>query len=282
MHEREIERLGRDIVPGAGNLKIEHLSSGLLNEVYRILRDDAAYVLRLATEHPVRPGLELPWVVEILESAAGAGIAPRLVHADPARGVLLLRWVDGRSWLPREAQTPACIVRMADLLRRVHALPIPAKARPTSPASWIEIYRGRPDSILQEIAASKTADLAALSKPRDVVCHSDLHLQNLIECDASLMLLDWEYAHVSDPLWDVAGWSANNDFDHESQRELLTAYLGKVAAADDLARFRLLCWLYDYVCLLWSGLYLASRGDPAGSVAARATLLDARLRIPAH
>jgi thiamine kinase len=278
MHAREIARLGRDIVPGAGRLKIEHLSSGLLNEVYRILRDDAAYVLRVPSERPVRLGLELQSEIQILESAAGAGIAPRPVHADSARGILLLRWIDGRSWLPREAQSSAGIARMAELLRRVHALPVPAQARAMSPASWIGIYRGRPDPFLQETAASKTKDLAALPRPPGVVCHSDLHLQNLIECDASLMLLDWEYAHVSDPFWDVAGWSANNDFDLASQRQLLTAYLGEAPTPHQSARFRLLYWLYDYVCLLWSELYLASRRDPAGSIAARATLLDARLR----
>jgi hypothetical protein len=36
-----------------------------------------------------------------------------------------------------------------------------------------------------------------------------------------------------------------------------------------------LVWLYDYVCLLWSELYLSQRGD--GGVAARARLLAARL-----
>ncbi len=44
-----------------------------------------------------------------------------------------------------------------------------------------------------------------------VVCHSDLHPMNLICGAESLILLDWEYAHVADPLWDLAGWSANND-----------------------------------------------------------------------
>ena len=40
--------------------------------------------------------------------------------------------------------------------------------------------------------------------------------------------------------------------------------------------------LYDYVCLLWSQLYLNVRGTEANGVAERARLLDARLRVPAH
>jgi hypothetical protein len=41
-------------------------------------------------------------------------------------------------------------------------------------------------------------------------------------------------------------------------------------------------WLYDYVCLLWSALYLNTRGGGANEISRRATLLDARLRLPAH
>jgi thiamine kinase-like enzyme len=100
-----------------------------------------------------------------------------------------------------------------------------------------------------------------------------------------LILLDWEYAHVGDPLWDLAGWSANNDLEAGSQWDLLADYLQGVPAQIHWARFRLLLWLYDYVCLLWSQLYLTVRDaqDEAGKgIAKRARLLDARLHLPAH
>jgi len=95
-------------------------------------------------------------------------------------------------------------------------------------------------------------------------------------------LLDWEYAHVTDPLWDLAGWCANNDFDAETQRDLLTRYFGNSPSSSQWQRFKSLLALYDYVCLLWSQLYLSVRGTPGDSVAQRARLLDARLRLPAH
>ena len=63
---------------------------------------------------------------------------------------------------------------------------------------------------------------------------------------------------------------------------LLASYLGSAPTANDLARFSLLGWLYDYVCLLWSGIYGAAGRDPLGLIGARARQLDARLRIPAH
>jgi thiamine kinase-like enzyme len=99
-----------------------------------------------------------------------------------------------------------------------------------------------------------------------------------------LILLDWEYAHVADPLWDLAGWSANNDLAAEAQWNLLSDYLQTTPAQQEWRRLRLLLWLYDYVCLLWCELYLNVLGEQGGGagVAERARLLDARLHLPAH
>jgi thiamine kinase-like enzyme len=86
------------------------------------------------------------------------------------------------------------------------------------------------------------------------VCHSDLHVLNLVDHDSSTLLLDWEYAHVTDPFWDLAGWSANNDFEGESTHDLLASYTLRTPAPQEYRRLELLKWLYDYVCLLWCGV----------------------------
>jgi hypothetical protein len=68
----------------------------------------------------------------------------------------------------------------------------------------------------------------------------------------------------------------------EVQWSLLTHYLGNAPISSQWPRFRLLLALYDYVCLLWSQLYLSVRCAEANGVAERARLLDARLRVAAH
>jgi len=285
----DIERLCRAIVPGTGVISIQSLTSGPTSETYRVQRDGVTYALKAAAANRADFGMDMAWEARVLERAGSAGLAPQLVYCELERAVLS-RWVVGRSWSPLEVQRAANITKIAELLRRVHALSVPLPARVVSPKSWIQVYgagltrhtRDADDGALRTAAESRLQQLAELPPAAGVVCHSDLHTMNLIQVDESLTLLDWEYAHVSDPLWDLAGWAANNDFAPAIQRELLLNYLGVAPTPAQWQRMRLLMWLYDYVCLLWSELYFITRRGGVNGIRQRATLLDARLRLPAH
>jgi len=288
MQLREIEELCRAVLPGGGSIDLQPLSVGLISETFRAVRDGAAYTVKAAADDRLE-GLDPAWELGVLERAGRIGIAPRVVYADLGRAVLIARWVPGRSWSAQEAKTAANLGNMAELLRKVHALSVPTPPRTIAPLQWIEIYaqalsrRG-----LESDPALRTAALAraesALKPPHvtGVVCHSDLHTDNLLQEKETLVLLDWEYAHVADPLWDLAGWSANNDLEADVQWSLLACYQGSAPSSSQWLRFRSLLWLYDYVCLLWSQLYLDLRREAAKGIAERARFLDARLHLPAH
>jgi thiamine kinase-like enzyme len=293
-------------VPGEGEPDIHRLKGGLVNETYRVMRDGHAYVLRVAGSNPYDLGLDREWEARVLEHAVLDDLAPAVEYCDPARGILIARWVDGRSWSPTDVRQQSNISRMAALARRIHALPVPTPARVMNPGQWIEYYSAAAPgtaAALQSAAGLRLNALAALPGVDPVLCHSDLHTLNLIDRGQSLTLLDWEYAHASDPLWDLAGWSANNDLESEIQLDLLTNYAGRAPTGEESRRMRLLGWLYDYVCLLWSELYLslprgtdrygampgvttplgAMPGDSAPAattdgVSARARWLEARLK----
>ncbi len=79
------------------------------------------------------------------------------------------------------------------------------------------------------------------------------------------MLLDWEYAHAADPFWDLAGWSANNDFGDPTAARSAGELHRPAADPREYSRLRRLGWLYDYVCLLWSELYLNPQRDAGPS-----------------
>jgi thiamine kinase-like enzyme len=297
MQPLDVERLCLSIVPGAGSVQVQPLGVGLLSETYKVTRDGAPYALKVAAEHRPELGLDRSWEVRVLESAGGAGLAPRLVYSDAGGAVVVARWVAGRSWVAQDSELAANIHGIAALLRRVHALAIPALPRVISPLQWIAIYstalsqRSAPpgNPALRTAAIARAQGIAEPPLVAGVVCHSDLHAMNLLRGAESLILLDWEYSHVADPLWDLAGWSANNDLAAGAQWSLLSDYLQGAPAQQDWRRLRLLLWLYDYVCLLWCQLYSSVLGEPgpgeegaAKAIAERARLLDARLHLPAH
>jgi thiamine kinase len=284
-------------IPGEGGVEIERLGSGLVNESFRVTRDGRSYSLRLPAQG-AGLGLDHEWECRVLERAGGAGIAPRLERCDPLLGTLVMRWVEGASWTRDVALLPANIERVAALVRGVHVLDVPAPVRRLSPADWIARYSGALSSAFAGVqlragsvwtqdrltslggtAVRHLAAFGALRQAPPVLCHSDLHLGNLLEAEHRLVLLDWEYAHVSDPFWDLAGWACNTDMEANLRAELLRAYLGRTPVLAESRRLHALAWLYDYVCVLWSLVYLAERGggESARNVACRAQRVATRL-----
>ncbi|MEP6884511.1 MAG: choline/ethanolamine kinase family protein [Gammaproteobacteria bacterium] len=271
----ELQRLALRHVPGTGQPDIHRLRGGLVNETYRVLRDGVTYAVRVAAASPYDSGVDREWEARVLELAAAADLAPVVEYFDPMHGILITRWQAGRTWSPADAGRPANISRMAALARRIHALPVPPPPRLMSPAKWIDYYswgaQGGAGAALRPAALLQLDLLALLPTVTPVLCHSDLHALNVIDRGDSLTVLDWEYAHASDPLWDLAGWSANNDLEDSLQHVLLRDYLGRAPTGNEYMRLRLLGWLYDYVCLLWSELYLnlTREGRADGAVGGR-------------
>jgi thiamine kinase-like enzyme len=295
----ELESLALRYVPGAGTPAIQAVGLGLVNESYRVQRGERSYSLRVPAAHAVELGLDREWECRVLEGAAAACLAPVIECCVPREGILVARWAHGRSWTPEEVRRAENIDRIALLVRRIHALGVPHSPRRMGPAGWIMHYcaalrrhGGAEPLDLQPLVRQHLAAHAGVTPHAPVLCHSDLHPQNLIEGDRGLVLLDWEYAHVSEPWWDLAGWICNNDLGPSSGRLLLARYLDRPPTASEAEQLRLLVWLYDYVCLLWCELYVRLR--PAGAVngtAARAHLLAQRLtaesggraaEVPAH
>jgi aminoglycoside phosphotransferase (APT) family kinase protein len=290
MRPHDIGVLCEAIVPGRGPIQISELSQGLVNRSLRVVREARAYALRLPIADGGAIALDRGWEARLLQIAADARLAPALRYSDAARGILLSDWVQGYSWEGTDICSSASTEKIAQLLRRVHALTIALPAHQMSPTAWVRHYESAGESAALKhgaAAADRLNEWAGLPAAPLVVCHGDLHVLNLVQSGDSLWLLDWEYAHVNEAFWDLAGWCANGDFDQGAKRRLLGCYLGSPPNAEQWRRLELLIWLYDYICLQWSGLYLSQGPTPAAPtpaprIAARAALLDARLSLPAN
>jgi thiamine kinase-like enzyme len=288
-----VEEAARLYVPGVGAVSIERLGRGLVNESHRVVRDGRVYSLRMPAADSAPTGVDREWECRVLALASAAGLAPMIERCEPRLGVLVARWEEGRALRPDEARRPDTGVQVAELMHRVHALPLASDARTLSPADWIRHYRdpGASADSLQAEAERRLGALEAWPRTARVLCHSDLHPANLVATQRGLVLLDWEYAHVSEALWDVAGWACNNDLEPAARAFLLASYLGRPASADEVRRLENLAWLYDYVWLLWSEAYSGAAVASDRRILERGRTLAARLsraggggaaELPAH
>lgn len=285
----EIIACARAHVPGVGPVAIEAIAGGEMNETFHVEREGRAYSLRV--RRPAAAELELDRAFEcrVITAAAAAGIAPPLVRCVPERGILVLAWEAGRRWSSAEARTSESLARIAALVRRVQALAVPSRPVARSVAEWIAHYARldagalRQHPLLSEHRAALEHRLRTLEQlppeaPR--LCHGDLHRDNLIDGAQGLRLIDWEYAHLADPLWDLAAWASSLDLGPDEVRRLLHAYRGRPPFDEDELRLELLRWLYDYLCLLWS--VLTGTNAPAGTGTDPVAALAERLRREAR
>ncbi len=282
-----IERVARQYLPGRGAVRLQRIGTGLGSRTYRAERAGRVYALRFAPADERGEGFDPRWEHAVRTVAGAAGLAPEVVRSDPDAGILVSRWVEGSSWDAVALDDPGRIAAVAALMRSIHALAPPVPARRIGVADWIAHYEralGGSVTIVDDGAALRAAAgvrlrlLAQTDEDAPALCHSDLHALNLIETPTGLLALDWEYAHVGDRFWDVVGWSCACDWTDATRAVLLERYLGREPSARERTRFVAVGWLYDYVGVLWSELFLRRAADAeAADARARARRMIARL-----
>jgi thiamine kinase-like enzyme len=216
----------------ASELVIEPLP-GLTNRNYNITTPGGNYVLRLpgvGTEKYIDRAAE----AHDAALAAKAGLTPEILYADPATGLMLTRFVDGAETLTAVAMhDPDTRREAAQILRRLHDSGL-AFRREMRVFDKIDSYlqkSPRAAALFREVreAAEKLRNLVDDPRRRLVPCHIDPTPHNFIRgrsADGSprLYLIDWEYAEMSEPAYDLAGLSIEAEFSDAEDRALLVAY----------------------------------------------------------
>lgn len=214
------------------NLAVEPLP-GLTNRNYRITTPAGNYVLRLpgvGTEKYIDRAAE----AHVAALAAGAGLTPEILYADPATGLLLTRFVEGAETLTAAAMhDPATQRDAAQILRRLHDSGL-VFHREMRVFDKIDSYLQKSPRAAAQFgevrkAAEKLRDLVDDPARRLVPCHIDPTPHNFIrgrgwDGASRLYLVDWEYAEMSEPAYDLAGLSIEAEFSDAEDRTLLAAY----------------------------------------------------------
>jgi thiamine kinase-like enzyme len=239
MPEGALERLWPNGVDA-----VELLGGGITNHNFKITVGDDAYVLRIGGRDTELLGIDRAVEHEASLVAAALGIGPEVVAFLDPPGFLVTRFLEGE--VGRVSPDEA-----APLLRRFHSGP-PISGR-FDPFRVCEDYAaiaragGVPIPAVHA-EAKETADrIERRLRPRPLApCHNDLLGANFIHGGERLWIVDWEYAGMGDPAFDLANFAVSNDLDEEGDRLLLGAYGGGAPDVHVLMRF-----VSDYREAMW-------------------------------
>ena len=234
----------------AGSTEIEELKGGLTNRTYLVRRGAEQCVLRLNAESTGALALDRSCELAILGNASKAGLAPGIVYSDLEQGILLTEYLPDRVWSVTDLQAEDNLAALADLLRRVHELPV------CGVELDLNLSAARYQEFLQRrhglhAYASRCADVIASIPASEqlVCCHNDIVVDNIVS-SAPLKLIDWEYASDNEPLFDLASVIGFHNLDEKSSHILLDSYSGSANVelhdrlSDQVRLFDAIQWLW--------------------------------------
>lgn len=219
------------------------LTGGITNQNFTVEDRGRRYVVRVGDDILVH-GVVRTNELAATRAAHLAGLSPAVVHAEP--GILVLDFVEGRSFKPEDVRNPANLQRLIDMVRRCHR-DVPQYLRGPASMFWVfHVVRdyahtlregnSRHTRLLPDLL-SRAARLEAAVGPIDVVFgHNDLLAANFIDDGKRLWLVDWEYAGFNSPLFDLGGLASNSEFSVQQGEQLLGLYFGR--RIDDQLRRR--------------------------------------------
>ncbi len=241
------ERLETELAPLQGEPR--ELDGGITNRNFRVTLGGADYVVRLPGKDTELLGIDRSAELLANETAAALGIAPAV--ATIVDGCLVTSFVACRAL--EQSELVNAVEQIARALRAFHDSGVQLPTRfwvPELLEDYAAIAEARgarlPDGYdaARDVAA-RIADALPLNEPRP--CHNDLLAGNLIRAndDGRTLLVDWEYAGMGDPRFDLGNLSVNNEFEESADERLLRAYHDEPPSDAQRAALKLMRVLSD-------------------------------------
>jgi thiamine kinase-like enzyme len=223
---------------------VEPLGGGITNRNFKVRARGEDFVLRVGGKDTALLGIDRNVEHDASVNAARLGIGPEVVAFLEPEGYLVTRFVEG--------ETGAVTTHAAaELLRRLHSGP-PIRGR-FDPFRVVDAYA---ETALSHGVATPPAFAEARATAERIErrrgtfaaapCHNDLLAANFIAAGTRLWIVDWEYAGMGDPAFDLANFAVSNGLDDDGDRDLLAAY-----GAADLDVHVLMRFMSDFREAMW-------------------------------
>jgi thiamine kinase-like enzyme len=225
------------------------LQGGITNRNVRVTLGGSEYVVRVHGRDTGLLGIDRGAERIASETAARLKIAPDV--AAVLEDCLVTRFVASEP-----AGSPEIAERVEELARGLRAFHDSGARLPTTfwvpelLADYAAIVRARGGTLpglYEEAFAVSSQIAAALPVDRTRPCHNDLLAGNVLRPrdGGRMLIVDWEYAGMGHPCFDLGNLSINNDFDDADDERLLSAYDGRAPTRERRAALKLMRVLSD-------------------------------------
>jgi thiamine kinase-like enzyme len=245
----EPEQLAERIWPGQ-HATIEPLGGGITNRNFKVQADGQEFVLRVGGKDTELLGIDRAAEHAASRVAAELGLGPEVVAFVEPEGYLVTRYVGGEVG-------KVDVGWVGEALRRLHDGPaVPGRF---DSFRVVEAYRATADE--HGVAVPPAYEWAKgvagqIERRRSGApirpCHNDLLSANFIGDGVRLWLVDWEYAGMGDPFFDLGNFAVNQELDEEGEKVLLAAY-----GSDDGQALVLMRFMSDFREAMWGVVQLA-------------------------
>ena len=240
--------------------ELSSLPGGITNRNYKAVTPRGTFVVRLSDPESSLLAIDRGHEHRNSLAAAYSGVGAPVVDYLPGEGVLVVGFLEGRTWTEDDVRRPENLPRIAEACRRLHAGP-----RFSSDFDMFEIQeryltacreRGfrlpdRYEEFLPTVARMRAA-MAVHPEPT-VPCNNDLLARNFIDATDRLWIIDYEYSGNNEASFEIANTWSESTLPLELLEPLVTSYWGRHDPAK-VARARLWALMSQYGWMLWASI----------------------------
>ncbi len=263
-----VNKIQEENFSNAKILEIETLN-GMTNNTYCVTLDSGKYVFRLPTkmsENLIDRHNEKIFTLLACE----LGIDSPITLFDEVSGVKIARYIDEAVTLNCELiKEPENVKLIAQTFKKLHT----AQCEQGGVFDYDTIVH-QYEQVMREHNVELYADyeqfkqqIFAIRKEFEkrgtklVPCHCDPLCENWIRSFERIYLVDWEYAGLNDPMWDLADISIEGHFGEKEDSLMLETYFGRAATEDEHYAFNANKAFIDFLWSLWGKTKVAF-GEP--------------------
>lgn len=257
---KDLERVRALLDQHIGQVDITNISrmGGLTNRTYKVETANSVYSVRIpgeGTEELIKRDDEKKSTV----LACNLGIDAKLFFFDEESGEKVTEYLlDSKTMNSDTMKLKENIKKSAEIFKKLHNSGVDTGV----PFDVIEMANSYEEFIVRK-GGSFYEDFGEIKKyinnikesympgVKKVPCHNDALCENWIRQGDRMYLIDWEYAGMNDPMWDLADVSIEADYNEEHDEYFLECYFGRKASQEEREAFLINKILLDFLWSLW-------------------------------